>query len=212
MLIFLRARIALLATPKCASTALAAALAPAADLDLQEPPALKHMTPAAFDAGLRGELEREAGGRFTSVALMREPVDWLMSWYRYRTRPRMLGTPVSTAEISAAGFAQAWLGEPRPAFADVSSQARFLTGGGGRVLADRLFRYEDLPGLIAFLAAAGIAAAPLRKVKVSPPADSALPEDLAARLRARLAPDYAIWEAIPLSAAAATPSRSARSG
>jgi hypothetical protein len=86
MLVFWRQRLVVLATPKTGSTSLEAALGSMADLAVLRPPGLRHTSAPAFRTGLAPYLEAEAGEPFRVAALMREPLDWLASWYRARRR------------------------------------------------------------------------------------------------------------------------------
>jgi len=149
MLVFWDQRLAFLATPKTGSTAIAAALESLAAVSIQRPPLLKHTTVHRYRRFVGPYLEAASKDTFTLVALMREPRDWLGSWYRFRQREEM-DAERSTAAMSFDDFVQAWCQDPRPAFADVGSQARFLRPRQG-VGVDRLFRYEEIDGFVAFL-------------------------------------------------------------
>jgi hypothetical protein len=86
MLVFFEQRLAFLATPKTGSTAIAAALESLAAVSIQRPPLLKHTTVHRYRRFIGPFLEAASKDSFTLVALMREPMDWLGSWYRFRQR------------------------------------------------------------------------------------------------------------------------------
>ncbi|MFE3835678.1 hypothetical protein [Pseudogemmobacter sonorensis] len=223
MLVFWEARLVFLATPKTGSTAIAEALESRAAISVQRPPLLKHTTVHRFRRFLGPYLEAASKDEWCVVALMREPRDWLGSWYRFRQRPDQTDARKSTRGMDFDSFVEAWCAPTRPAFADVGSQARFLRPRQGQGV-DRLFRYEDMAGFTAFLAerldGAGSgpeAAAPgtagsgaagsgvagsgtggiaLPRVNVSPEADLALSPATEARLREVAAEDFALYESL----------------
>ena len=86
MLVSLKHKLVLLAMPKCASTALEAALAPHVDVVISRNPAAKHTPFRKYDRFLRRYFETYTEGPLEVVSLFREPVDWLRSWWRYRSR------------------------------------------------------------------------------------------------------------------------------
>jgi hypothetical protein len=86
MLIFWPQRLVVLATPKTGTTSLEAALESLADIAVLRPPALRHTDVRTFRRHVAPYLEAAAGEPFRCVALMREPVEWLGSWYRARRR------------------------------------------------------------------------------------------------------------------------------
>ena len=128
MLVFWDQRLAFLATPKTGSTAIAAALESLAALSIQRPPILKHTTVHRYRRFLGPYLKAASGEDFTVVALMREPRDWLGSWYRYRQREDGIEAQKSTQALSFDDFVQGYCTDPQPEFAAVGSQARFLQG------------------------------------------------------------------------------------
>lgn len=197
MLIFWKQRLVILSTPKTGSTALEAALAPLA-LSIARPPELKHTPGYRFQRLVRPWLQNSAGGaRFEAVALMREPLDWLGSWYRFRARPELDGTPRSTAGMEFSAFTRAYRADPRPDFADVGGQARFLSGMDGTALGvDRVFRYEAMAGFVAFLEERLETRIALPRLNVSPPGPLDLPPGERTEIRAHLAPEYALYAAL----------------
>lgn len=196
MLVFWKQRLVILSTPKTGSTAIETALEQVSSLCVNRPPELKHTPAYRFQRFLAPYLQNSAGGQpFTVVALMREPVDWLGSWYRYRQRPELDGNARSTRGLSFAEFAEAYMARPRPDVADVGGQAKFLSGPDGAELGvDRLFRYEGIDRFLAFLEERLDFAIELPRLNVSPPGMLDLPGDTAARLRAHLAPEYRLYD------------------
>lgn len=195
MLVFWEQRLAILATPKTGSTAIEASLESLAALSIQRPPVLKHTNVARFHRFVGPYLAAAAGGPFTVVALMREPRDWLGSWYRYRSRDDIPDEAKSTQGLSFDEFVQAWCSTPRPAFADVGSQARFLQGTEGRG-ADRVFRYENIDAFVAFLEDRLDFQIILPQLNVSPKASLELSPETLARLQTVAAEDFALYNSL----------------
>ena len=198
MLVFWAERLVILSTPKTGSTAIEAALESVAPLAITRPPELKHTPAYRYQRLVRPWLQNSANGaQFTAVALMREPVDWLGSWFRYRQRAELDGTPRSSRGLDFAAFAEAYMADPRPAVADVGGQARFLSGPDDATPGvDRVFRYEAMDRFVAFLQERLNRRIELPRLNVSPAGATDLPAGVAARLRAHLAPEYRIYEAI----------------
>ncbi|UWQ20324.1 gamma-glutamyl kinase [Jannaschia sp. W003] len=189
MLIFWKARLVLLSMPKTGTTALEAAFGPHADAAIHNPPGLKHMGPAKWRQSLAPVFERRGKRPLETMALVREPVDWLGSWWRYRAREGLRGQPNSTEGVGFDPFVEGWLSDAPPPHADVGQQSRFLRGG-----VDHLFRYERFDAALAFLnARLGLEVAPDR-LNVSPEAEAALSPALNARLRRERAEEFALWD------------------
>ncbi|MFN4153414.1 MAG: hypothetical protein ACK4HF_02055 [Paracoccaceae bacterium] len=195
VLVFWEQRLAILATPKTGSTAIEAALEPLAALAIQRPPVLKHTNVARFHRFVGPYLAAAAGEPFTVVALMREPRDWLGSWYRYRSRDDIPDEAKSTRGMSFDTFVQAWCSSPRPAFADVGSQARFLKGAEGRG-ADRVFRYENISTFIDFLEDRLDFQIILPQLNVSPKGSLDLAPETLARLQTAAAEDFTLYHSL----------------
>lgn len=196
MLIFFDRRLVFLATPKAGSSAVEAALEPLASVAVQRPAPLKHTDAAAFERHIRPWLEAVAPGpRFTTVALMREPVDWLRSWYRFRLADDLDSTDHPMEGVDFASFAQGCVSDAPSSFADVGRQSAFLTGGGARV--DQIFRYEDIETKFTqFLEDLLDCAISLPRVNVPPKTDTTLPPATEARLNAALAAEHALYASL----------------
>ncbi|MBL6637385.1 MAG: gamma-glutamyl kinase [Planktomarina sp.] len=100
MLIFSRYNLVLLAVPKTGSTALEVALGQEADGRFGNPPELKHLPLYRYNRFVRPLVQLTTGQDPETFALIREPISWLRSWYRYRARNSMAGLPTSTYHIS----------------------------------------------------------------------------------------------------------------
>lgn len=196
MLVFVKHRLVILAVPKTGTTALETALGPHADLVVRDPPDLKHAPLYRYDRFFRPIFEKVCNAELETLAVMREPIDWLGSWYRYRRRPFMAGRPNATHGMDFDTFVDAYCRDDRPGFADVGSQAKFLQTRPKGLPLTHLFRYEDQPRLVAFLQdRLGLSIETARE-NVSP----AAPLDLSAATRARLhavaAADFALYDSI----------------
>lgn len=194
MLVFWDQRLAFLATPKTGSTAIASALESLAAVSIQRPPLLKHTTVHRYRRFIGPYLEAASKDQFTVVALMRDPRDWLGSWYRYRQRDET-DPKNSTRGMSFDDFVRAWCSDPRPDFADVGSQERFLRPRQG-VGVDRLFRYEDIGSFVEFLEDRLNCEVILPRVNVSPPGSTELAPATQAMMREVAAADYALYETL----------------
>ena len=153
MLVFSKAKLVWLSVPKTGSTAYIDALSSAASLVVRDPPELKHAPVFRYNRFFRPALEKFIGEGIDVMAVMREPLDWLGSWYRYRRRPFAKGRANSTHDVSFDDFVQAYIKGDRPGFANVGSQAKFLEPQRNGTGITHLFRYEDQDGLRRFLQA-----------------------------------------------------------
>jgi Sulfotransferase family len=194
MLVFWEQRLAFLATPKTGSTAIAAALESLASVSIQRPPLLKHTTVHRYRRFIGPYLEAASKDTFTLVALMREPTDWLGSWYRFRQREETEPAK-STRDITFDDFVRAWCQDPRPDFADVGSQGKFLRPRQG-VGVDRLFRYEAIGTFVRFLEDRLGCEILLPRLNVSPEGTTELSPDTAALLRATAVEDFALYDTL----------------
>ena len=191
MLVFWKARLVLLAVPKTGTTALEAALAPSADAAIVNPPGLKHMTLRKWRRDLAPVFEQNGRRPMETVAVMRDPVDWLSSWWRYRSRPELDGQKNSTAGISFDDFVRDWLSDTPPDHARIGSQATFLEGG-----VDHLFRHDRPEPLRMFLSERLGLAVSTGRANVSPRRDGKLSDAMEARLRAERPAEFALWNSL----------------
>jgi len=121
MLVFWKEKLVFLAVAKTGTTALEGALAPRAALVVRDPPILKHTPIYRYNRFLRPYLEKGGADDLETTALVRHPVSWLGSWYKYRGRDDLKGHQNSTADVSFDEFVDEYTkGRPAP-FANVGS-------------------------------------------------------------------------------------------
>jgi hypothetical protein len=195
MLVFWDQRLAFLATPKTGSTAIESALEPLSALVVQRPPILKHTSVQRFHRFMGPYLEVASGHSFSVAALMREPRDWLGSWYRYRQRDDVADPAKSTVDVSFDEFVNAYCSDNPPDFAAVGSQARFLKSRKDRGV-DHLFRYENIDGFVAFLEDRLGCEIVLPRLNVSPAGTVDLTSRTAAKLESFAAEDFNLYRKI----------------
>lgn len=194
MMVFWEQRLVVLATPKTGSSALETALDGTAALITRRPPELKHTQAFKYRKLVARYLEKTAGGRFSVVAVMREPVDWLGSWYRFRQRSSRINDPQGTGGLSFEEFVAGYVTTPRPRFAEVGSQFRFLSDGAGGVGVDRLFCYEQMDSLVRFLEERLERTIVLPLENVSPRGDGELSAAMLVRLKSFCPEDFDLYD------------------
>ncbi len=196
MLIFVKERLVFLSMPKTGSTAYQTALSGRADITVSDPPELKHAPLYRYDRFFRPIFEKVCKAEMETLAVVREPISWLGSWYRYRRRPFLAGKPNATHGISFDEFVLAYMKGDKPAFANVGSQARFLTPRPTGAPVTHLFRYDAPERLTAFLAERLNTPIETARENVSPSLELALSPDVEARLRRKCAEEFELYDSI----------------
>lgn len=196
MLIGSRHRFIFVANTKSASTAIERALKPHAEIHHGGTPARKHIALAAAleeyaDLFARPGMGAEA---FFKFGVMRDPVDWIGSWFRYRKRKgarNPLPPAMSFAEFWARGDWNIIRRDGRR-----NLQHRLFTAADGTVLADVIIPYHRLAELFPTICAhLGVRAAPERRNVSREPAETVeIPPRLREELRDFYAEDYALFE------------------
>jgi len=197
MLVFFKERLAFLSMPKTGTTAYQTALAARADLVITDPPLLKHAPVYRDNRFIRPMFLNICEAEMELMAVMREPISWLSSWYRYRQRPFMKDKPNNTIGISFEVFVLAYMKGKRPGFAEVGSQARFLERQPNGTGITHLFSYEDQPRLKTFLEERLEVKPDLGRENVSPDIEVTLSVDTRDRFRRKFAEDFELYESIP---------------
>ncbi|MBO6897249.1 MAG: sulfotransferase family 2 domain-containing protein [Shimia sp.] len=198
MLVFWKQKLVFLSVPKTGTTAIEEALAPTADMVISNPPELKHAPVYRYNRFFRPMFERACNTvDLELMAVMREPVSWLASWYRYRRRDFMHGHRNSTHDVSFEEFVLEYMkGDKKAPFANVGSQAKFLEPRPNGVKVDHLFRYEDQPRLLAFLEDRLARKIQLERRNTSPEMPLDLPQDTMQKLRKKCAAEFELYESL----------------
>lgn len=208
MLISYANSLVLFAVPKTGSTALEYALAPCCDVKLTGAPARRHTPMKSYEARMEAKVRALCPEEPELVALVREPLDWLGSWYRYRARPGMKAPQNSTRGMSFDAFIEGYLSDTPPAPARLGTQSEFLARKEGGCGATALFPYERFDAAAAYLRRRLRTAAEPEAVNVSPHAVLTLSPELEARLRDERAADFTLHQ----QAVAGWPELAARIG
>jgi hypothetical protein len=188
------ARIVILSQPKTGTTALDNALASRASIAATSPPQLKHLPYHRFMTFVAPWIEAQTGATradYEVVSVMREPVSWLGSWYRYRTREALKKGVTRkkrksyTGNVTFEEFVIEALKPPkeRQMFAKVGVPCSVAYDADGGIGCDRIFPYEDLSGLYGLIEERLGKPVELKELNVSPPGDTALSDEALARLK-----------------------------
>jgi hypothetical protein len=196
MLVFFKERLAFLAVPKTGSTAYQTALAHRADLVITNPPLLKHAPVYRYNRFIRPMFLNVCDAEMELMAVMRDPISWLSSWYRYRQRPFMKDKPNNTHGISFDDFVLAYMKGKRPSFAEVGSQLKFLERQPNGTGVTHLFAYEDQVSLQGFLEERLNVKLELARENVSLAVEVNLSKDIEERFRRKFSDDFALYDSI----------------
>jgi hypothetical protein len=198
VLVLKKARLVFLANPKTATQALRAMLAPHARAT-PENTGDKHINASIYARRWAARITKRIGAEPETFAVMREPVEHLGSWYRYRQRDALKGHANSTHGISFEDFVRARLQDDPPAFARIGRQDRFMGFLNAGPPVRYIFDYARLDLLILFLSERLETDLVLPTRNVSPRIDPAalhLPDDLLARLKEAHAGEFALYHRV----------------
>ncbi|MGV6811021.1 MAG: sulfotransferase family 2 domain-containing protein [Brevirhabdus sp.] len=194
MLVFWNENLVYLAVPKTGSTALETALDPHANIAFRSPANVKHSHAYRFNKYTRPLLDRSARKNWELVAIVREPVSWLGSWFRYRQRSGTHHLPESTRGLSFEQFIQDHLEPEPPTASDVGRQSFMVMSDDGQLLVDHLFVYEQMDKAILFFEDRLRRKLSVPRRNVSPDATLELSDGLASRLRAEKAREFELYQ------------------
>jgi len=195
MLIGLEKKFVFVANTKTASTSIETALAPLAEITLGGNPARKHVSLHDAITG-HPEIFTQPGQWprfFFKFGVMREPLDWIGSWFRYRKSNRVESPLPPDMSFDEFWERQDW--NFRRADGSPYLQRHMFCGPQGKVLTDVIIPYQRLPEMFSDLCASLGVATSLPRENVSRlRAAETLPPALEARLRDFYAEDYALFD------------------
>jgi hypothetical protein len=132
------------------------------------------------------------------MAVVREPLSWFGSWYRYRQRPALDGRPASTKGIGFDAFLAACCDPSPPPFANVGSQAKFVEARPNGTAVRHFFRYEDQSGIQTFLTERLGVLPAIPQANVSPRMPLEVSPLVEEQVRQARASEFALWDSIPV--------------
>jgi len=196
MLIGLERKFVFVANTKTASTSIETVLRPHAEIRHGGSPERKHV-PLRRGLALYPEVFGPAGekaGDFFKFGVMRDPVDWIGSWFRYRK-----GNNVESPLPADMDFATFWAqGDWNIRRADGARflQRHLFSDWQGGLLADVIIPYERLGETFGEICDCLGLESTLPRENISRVSAVTVPETLKADLRAFYAPDYALLERV----------------
>ncbi len=196
-----------LAMPRAASSSLERAFKPYAQLmQAARNPRLKHTNYGEFQRFLEPWLEAKGFPResYEVVCAFREPVDWLGSWWRYRSReeisdPSHWNHKNYAGHVSFGEFARAYVDDSAQ-FARIEDPAgvrrpsEFVRPEPGGAEIDRVFRQDRLDLLVDFLRGKVGEEVEMQVRNASPRRPASMSEACERELREFFAPEYGIYQ------------------
>ena len=194
MIVFIQEKLVSPSAPKTGTTSLQAALGPHAYIMFRDPPGVKHINLGKYQRQIRKILENLSDGLFETFGIVRHPLDWMGSWYRYRQRDRLMGHQNSTHGISFDAFLSAYMSQDRPHFARVGDQARFFKPRPDDQPLDHLFQYEQLDQAVVFLENRLGRQIQLPQKNVSPKIDLPVSDENYDAFQSYAADQFTLWQ------------------
>lgn len=192
MLVFSDQKLVFLAVPKTGTTAIEWTLRPHADIVFAKQ--RKHLTGMRYRMKIAPFIKDTFDLKLKPMAVMRDPIDQIGSWYRYRQDVKEDNTDHSTAGLSFDAFVLEVIKDDPPAFAKIGSQYNFLTSPRGKLLVAHLFAYENQPRLLEFLIEKFGDGLKFKQKNVSPRVPISLSPDVEKKLRAARAKEFALYD------------------
>ncbi len=194
MLVFYEERLALLSVPKTGSTAYQSALKDRADIVVSGPTELKHANMRRFDRFYQTMFKKLFDTEMEVMAVVRDPIDWLGSWYRYRTRQELNNHPHSTQGLDFEAFVVAHMQKSPPACANVGRQSEFLMPRSNGAGVSHVFKYENQGTILDFLRNRLNCDIQLPQENVSPKLKLELSKDTDQQFRSLFAAEFALHQ------------------
>ena len=186
---------------KTGSTAIQAAMAPYCEIELGTK-GFKHLTYSDYERYFLPLMVRRKDRPVETFCIVRDPFDWVQSWYKFRSRPALLGDKNSCAHVSYTEFVEAMISEAPPPFANMKRQYEYVSGADGKIGVDHIFRYGDSAGIEDFLSHKMGRRIKFKRRNVSPQKKlERLPQPLFEKLRENIAEDLALFaqRALPVA-------------
>lgn len=181
-----------LCMPKCASTSIEWALDPYSQLNTNQDIELKHTNYRRYSKFIKPYVNK----KLEIVCVMREPVSWMYSWYKYRKRDDIKDKNKSTANISFNEFCEAFLSKNRPAYAKIRTQFNFLKDNTGQKGEIKIFKYENLEEIKKYFEEKIGKKLKIPVLNISPKVDYDLDPKIEKRLKEFFKKDYDVYNTL----------------
>lgn len=131
-------------------------LRPYSDLLYINVPQIRHTNYRQYEKYINPYLLDTANvGTLMTSCLVREPISWLHSWYRYRSRYELTQSEhiqkFSTVGISFAKFIESYISDSPPLYASVGNQFDFVKNANDQVGVDIVFAYEKIHHFVEYM-------------------------------------------------------------
>lgn len=175
MLISKKHKYVFLCNQKCASNSIEQMLKPYSEIALLGLQTVRHTNFTDYDRYIKPYLKvRAQVDNLETICVVREPLSWLNSWYRFRSRSTLRNPDhpnhhKSTFGMEFSEFITAYMSPDPPAFVkDLGSQFNFVEDSMGEVGVDTIFLYEDLDSLVNYMSHRVDRDLKLKNINVSP--------------------------------------------
>ena len=162
---------------QAASTSIELALLPHCDIAFINNPRINYIRYRLYKRFILPYIEQSGFGPLETTCLFREPVDWLFSWYRYRSRDKINNKLQSTSNISFDEFVNKYVDED-VSVSDIGRTSRLVVEQDGIPAVDFIYRYENLGAYKNFLEARSDEKFDFEHLNESPKRDFALSSHL----------------------------------
>ncbi len=190
--------------PKCASTSIEMVITPYCNQLFSSPNICeKHITANTFNEKIL-TLHKKQYPRKTieSICLIREPIDWLFSWYRYRQR-KELADPSHKSHIRYTGnitfdeFANEFTKkEQRKPFANIETQFDFVKTNNNKIGVNTIFSTTEFNQAINYISEKIGRKILIPEENVSPKAKYSLNRKTEEKLRDYMSVDFALYDLV----------------
>ena len=192
---------AFLSSPKCASTAIENSISNHCNITFTGNPALKHLDARVYSSSVLPLIKALVPqADLVSFSLVREPLEWIASWYRYRTRPA-LSEPVHphhknyTGHLSYDEFIEEYIKQDRrKPFANLLRQYDFVKSASGDVGVDLVLPVNRLDLIADFFSSKIGEKIKIPRRNISPKMNLTLDPDREQRLREYLKKDLVLYK------------------
>lgn len=198
MLIGVRKRFLFVANTKAASTSIEGAIGPHAEVSCPGGPQGKHLPLAKVrhQYGFIFSNPAYPFGDFFKFGVMRDPLEWIGSWYRYR-KGNKVNVPLPK-DMDFAGFWEQGDWNVRRRDGTPYQQSDMFCNHRGEVMTDLIIPYHRLDEVLPRVLSGLKIRVQLPHLNVSALRDTGdlIPESLLPTLRAHFARDYAIFDSL----------------